>query len=112
MKIFIKKTGYNHYCDGKFDEYLKKFLRSFGFGEDEYRIKVPRNLTLDGGSIEINNSPILILDERERKGKNIDGLLEEISKYKKNISMGNEEESLWDGKKEISRYQLRLSQFV
>ena len=84
MKIFIKKpTGYNHYCDGKFDEYLENFLKSFGFGEDEYRIKVPRNLTLDGGSIEINNSPILILDENKREGKNIDGLLEEILKYKK-----------------------------
>ena len=112
MKISIKKpTGYNHYCDGKFDEYLEKLLISFGFGEDEYEIRVPRNLTLDGGSIEINNSPILILDENKREGKNIDGLLEEISRYNKESS-SDDEESLWDGKKEISRYQLRLSLFV
>jgi len=82
MKISIKKTGYNHYCDGKFDEYLEKFLRSFGFGEDEYEIKVPRNLTLYGDPVD-ENTCILIFDEREREGKNIDGLLEEISKYKK-----------------------------
>ena len=106
MKISIKKTGYNHYCDGKFDEYLEKLLISFGFGKDEYKIGVPHNLTLDGGLVE-GNTCILILDEREREGKNIDGLLEEISKYKK-ISMDNEKDSTGYSK----RYQLRLSQFV
>ena len=82
MKISIKKTGYNHYCDGKFDEYLEKFLRSFGFGEDEYEIRAPHNLTLYGDPVD-ENTCILIFDEREREGKNIDGLLEEILKYKK-----------------------------
>ena len=110
MKIFIKKpTGYFPYGNGYFKKYLEELLISFGFGEDEYEIRVQHNLTLDGGRVE---GYTLILDENKREGKNIKGLLEEISRYNKEISIDNEEESLWDGKKEISRYQLRLSQFV
>ncbi|MCD6115129.1 hypothetical protein J7J74_02490 [bacterium] len=109
MKIFIKKpTGYFPYGNGYFKKYLEELLISFGFGENEYKVESSHNLTLDGGRVE---GYILILDENKREGKNIDDLLEEISKYKKIFQMGNEEKSLWDGKK-ISRYQLRFSQFV
>jgi len=84
MKIFIKKpTGYFPYGNGYFKKYLEELLISFGFGEEEYKIRVPHSLTLYGDPVD-GNTCILIFDEkREREGKNIDGLLEEILKYKK-----------------------------